>query len=81
MSNVVQTLENEANLAGELELADDQLMAICGAKNAKIAKHTENSDDTSLTLDLSNLSYEVSKHKTFSFSYDDEETKKFLGDV
>lgn len=79
MSNVVQTWENEANLAGELELADDQLMAICGAKHAKNAKHTENSDDPS--LDSSNLNYEVSKHKKFSFSYDDEETQKFLGDV
>jgi hypothetical protein len=81
MSNVVQTWKSEANLAGELELADEQLMAIYGAKNVKHAKHADDSDDMSLSLDSSSLNYEVSKHKTFSFSYDDEETQKFLGDV
>ncbi len=55
MSNIVQTWKNEANLAGELELADEQLMAICGAKHAKHAKNDKNSEDLSLSLNSSNL--------------------------
>ncbi len=48
MSNVVRTWKDEANLAGEIELTDAQLEAVCGAQGdgGFVAQQEKHSSET-----------------------------------
>ena len=56
MSNIVRIWENGANTAGDIELMDTQLMAVCGAEDSSddspILIHDENPEDGSGRFEL-----------------------------